>query len=183
MYGKKRKQYDVELGDVMRVELIEREIMSWLVTDPKKYLKVGKRLHELGKDVYAIQYLKKGLTYDPESKDLHKTLGDAYINLENLREADAHYCKVVEIGPKCDKSWARLASICLKRGDVHRADVASAEALMLNRKDPFNWLVKANVFRRLGLTDHANTCYFLATDGRKKLGEAWAGLVTTYEDL
>jgi tetratricopeptide (TPR) repeat protein len=71
--------------------------------------------------------------------DLHKQLGNCYIHLEQLNNAEAHYRKAYEINPNSDVLHVNIGTLALKRNDGATALLHFKEASRINKANAGAW--------------------------------------------
>jgi tetratricopeptide (TPR) repeat protein len=67
--------------------------------------------------------------------DLHKGLGNCYMQLGQLNNAEAHYRKAYEINPASDSLHVNIGSLAMKKGDLSTALLHFKEGARINPKN------------------------------------------------
>lgn len=70
-----------------------------------------------------------------QSYELHKQLGNCYMHLAQLNNAESHYRKAYEIMPSSDALHVNIGSLSMKKGDFSTALLHFKEANRLNAKN------------------------------------------------
>lgn len=70
-----------------------------------------------------------------QSFTIHKNLGNCYMHLGQLNNAEAHYRKAYEIEPQSDSLHVNIGGLALKKGDLATASLHFREAVRINGKN------------------------------------------------
>lgn len=115
--------------------------------DLNNLVQQAEALIELGRDPAAEELLRRGLTVDPNSYDIHCILARLLFDQRRFREANDHVERAIAVEPGqdhafCLQSWILRA--IARPGDAIKA---ADEAVRLNPSDPANWqsLVQAHL--------------------------------------
>ncbi len=70
-----------------------------------------------------------------QSYEIHKCLGNCYMHMGQLNNAEAHYRKAYEMQPQSDILHVNIGSLALKKGDMATALLHFKEAARINAKN------------------------------------------------
>lgn len=98
--------------------------------------------------------------FDPR---FHVGLGLAYLDKDNLRDAEAEFSQAVRLGPECLDGWVNLSGVRLDRGEVQGAHDAAEKAMALRSRDPAVLAVMSLVWAAEGRIDAAEKVFNQAT--------------------
>jgi tetratricopeptide (TPR) repeat protein len=84
-----------------------------------------------------------------------KTLGLAYLEENQLDEAEAEFLKLVDLDPKEVLGYANLGIVYLRKGDYQKAEKWAKNAIELNPQDPDIRLILAKILEMDNQTEKA----------------------------
>jgi tetratricopeptide (TPR) repeat protein len=97
------------------------------------YIKRGEHQNAVGTLLRANNLNRISLE---QSFEIHKSLGNCYMHMAQLNNAEAHYRKAYEINSASDSLHINIGSLALKKGDISTALLHFKEASRLNTKSP-----------------------------------------------
>jgi len=114
----------------------------------------------------ALEVTQAGLMLDPLSADLHETLGQIYLDMENYEESRTAFSRAMELAPENPNIYSRLGDLAMETGDLKTGLDWSRQAI---EKDPQDHELVAKLATDLfllGLVEEgahwAARCYALA---------------------
>ncbi len=125
-----RKLEEEQRKDKLRLLNTRKDMMSLELLRARVYMKQNKASS-------AMPILRKQLSVYPRSKQLHLSLGRAYINLKNWKEARKSFETAVSVDPD-DSSAHHGISVCqLRLGNYYEAIDAALNSIALLYHFPF----------------------------------------------
>lgn len=91
----------------------------------------------------------------PEDLITAKTLGLAYLEENQLEDAEAEFLKLVDMDPDEVMAYANLGIVYLRMGEFDKSETWLQKAIKMNPKDPDVRLILAKVYEMSGASDKA----------------------------
>ncbi|HUL43924.1 MAG TPA: tetratricopeptide repeat protein [Bacteroidota bacterium] len=101
--------YD-QKGDYAKA-ILEYQKAIRLKQDAAIYHAMAKDYAVLGDNQEAIENGEKAVQHDPANRSYHETLGQIYVNAENLDSAVAQYKEVVHVDSSYEQGWLNLGRL------------------------------------------------------------------------
>lgn len=97
------------------------------------YIKRGEHQNAVGTLLRANNLSRISLE---QSFEIHKSLGNCYMQMAQLNNAEAHYRKAYEINGSSDSLHINIGSLAMKKGDISTALLHFKEAARINPRNP-----------------------------------------------
>ena len=97
-----------------------------------------------------------------QSFEIHKALGNCYLSMGQLNNAEAHYRKAYEANPSSDILHINIGSLALKRGDPSTSLLHYKESIRLNPKNSSAQTGAGLAYLSLGNKELAHDCFVAA---------------------
>jgi tetratricopeptide (TPR) repeat protein len=160
-----------------------REIISKYPLETESYWRLGKLLQGEERLEEAVEVLKKGLTIDPEGKNLYNTLGSVYSDLGKHTEAAAARHRYVALAPEEANAYDSLGLAYQWSGDYAKAIENYNRALQLRPNFEIALVHLANTRFQMGQYREAENLYrryieIAPSDGERARG--WDCIAVIY---
>lgn len=109
------------LGDVTGAEAAYRGVIELDPHHPRAHLQLGIQLIRQERLPEAQAVLEQGIALEDDEPNLLYTLGQVYVQLEDLGRAEDHFERVLDTTPGYGPAYLRLAEIAQMTGDLARA--------------------------------------------------------------
>jgi tetratricopeptide (TPR) repeat protein len=157
-------------------ELIEQHPDSGLA-----WKALGISLTMQGKD--ALHALKRATELLPDDPEAHSNLGNAWLSLGRLVDAEASYGRALAIKPDFAEAHSNLANALQSQGRLDEAVASYARALEIRPHYPEACNNLGNALRGLGRFDEALASYRRALAIKPDFAEAHSNLGNTLRSL
>jgi tetratricopeptide (TPR) repeat protein len=124
-----------ELNDHDRARDAFQAAIQWqgdAPTDAQPFLNLGTLLVDDHKDTDALPYLQKAVALSSGNPTAHEELGKAYLDLNNLADAQSELEKAIALAPEVSALHYKLAQILRKAGSIDRSKKEFALCEKLN---------------------------------------------------
>jgi len=126
----------MRLGQFGECERILNDLLADSVEDPSVRLRLAQLKIRCRQPKMALNHLKCVQGPAASSSTYHSLMGQAYMQLHQLENAEAAYRKVLEIDREHAEAWAGLAQIAMERRDFQVACEYALEAVGLEHHLP-----------------------------------------------
>ncbi|MEM7394470.1 MAG: tetratricopeptide repeat protein, partial [Verrucomicrobiota bacterium] len=103
----------------------------------------------------AVEAFQRAEQVEPNRPGLHLQLGEAWLRMRQLEEAEACYGKATEIDPNEPRGWLGLARCGMRRRQWESAESMARTSIGLLYSNPFAHFVLGAARYRLGRVDEA----------------------------
>lgn len=94
-----------------------------------------------------------------QSYEIHKQLGNCYMHMGQLNNAESHYRKAYDLKPSSDVLHVNIGSLAIKKGDLSTALLHFKEATRLNARNPAAYTGVGLAQMGLGAKDQAHEAF------------------------
>lgn len=141
---------------------------------------LGATLQRLGKD--SLPVLQKAAEFMPNDAEAHYNLGEAFMRLGRLNEAEAGYRRVLQIRPDIIGAHVNLGMILYELGLLNEAEASYRRALQIKPDLTEAHYNLGILFRKQGRWGEAETSYRQVIQNKPDFTDAYISLGDTLKE-
>lgn len=122
---------------------------------PQLYLLKGTLEYARGNNEVALEYLFKAEQSDPRLPQLHQQLGNVYLKMRRIDEAERAFLKALEIDPESHIAHLGLSEVMMRKKDYESAASYALDSVGLLYHNPRAHLNLGIVLAKLGMYERA----------------------------